>query len=113
MEIGFGDAYAGLAATAFPISRRAEQRDTNILDYVFLSPNIVLRLFEHALDRAEADFYVEAFDLSTVSAPDEPVAAPSILTLSAVADIYMLEAHGTTNADTDSPDFVVVSMHCV
>jgi hypothetical protein len=56
---------------------------------------------------------VEAFDLSTVSAPDEPVAAPSIFALIAVADIYMLEPHGITNADTDSPDFVVVSMHCV
>ncbi|KAJ6614079.1 hypothetical protein B0H10DRAFT_2046387 [Mycena sp. CBHHK59/15] len=116
-EIGFVNAEAELSATVFPKGIRHEQRDREILDYVFLSSDIVLRLLEDAVDRAGADFSVQAFDLQTSSGgPKGPTAAPSIFTLVvACSDIYIEKAEGlftTSNTETHTPDFVIISLHC-
>ncbi|KAF8487933.1 hypothetical protein JB92DRAFT_3148399 [Gautieria morchelliformis] len=43
---------------------RYEYHDRHILDYTFLSDTLVLRLSESALDRGEAIFFLDAFDLN-------------------------------------------------
>ncbi|KAJ7884439.1 hypothetical protein B0H13DRAFT_2343719 [Mycena leptocephala] len=118
LKMRYQNSQAELQSRGSGECERYHHKDKEILDYVFLSPNLMLRLSEVTLDRADAQFDIQVFSIPTGFAEGmEPFEAPSIFTLGVADSDTSIEMSEAT-LDTDiayspnSPNFVVVAVRC-